>query len=174
MIDDHDRLPPELAAALAAIPTEAPPPPGEEDRTVRALRRRGLLPPSRWQRVGWYAGAAAAAALCFVGGARYGQTRGARAPSSASSPRASDAMTAAHLVQRTGSEYVTALVRFAVLSRSAPADPRAAEGREAAATTLCAAAAQLPRMASSAHVTPAACDTTRAALERSSAHLYWF
>ena len=174
MIDDHDPIPPELAAALAAIPADSPPPRGEEDRTVRAIRRRGLLPPSRWKRVGWYAGAAAAAALCFVAGARYGQSRGARAPSLASSPRASDAVVAARLVQRTGSDYVTALVRFAVLSRSAPADQRVAEGREAAATTLCAAAAQLPRMTSSGGATPAACDTTRAALERSSAHLYWF
>ena len=174
MIDDHDPLQPELAAALAAIPADSPPPRGEEDRTVWALRRRGLLPPSRWKRVGWYAGAAAAVALSFVAGARYGQSRGARAPSLASSPRASDAVVAARLVQRTGSDYVTALVRFAAVSRSALADPRVAEGREAAAATLCAAAAQLPRMASGARATPSACDTTSAALERSSVHLYWF
>lgn len=174
MIDDHDPLPPELAAALAAIPVESPPPPGEEDRTVRALRRRGLLPPSPWRRAGWFAGAAAAAAILFLAGARYGETRGARAPSPASPPRASGALAAAHLVQRTGSEYVTALVRFAALSRSAPADPRVAEGREAAAATLCAAAAQLRRMASTGSATPAACDGTRETLERSSAPLYWF
>jgi len=144
---DPDALAPELAAALRALPREAASPPGEEDRTVRALRRRGLLPQPRWRRYGVALSRVAAAAVLFAAGALYGDARATRhALETVLAQRDRDARQTALLVQRAGSAYVTALVELAASARSAPADPALASGREAALATLRAATAQLRRL----------------------------
>ena len=174
-MDRPDELPPELEAALAALPRESDPPPGEEERTVRALRRRGLLPPPRWHRYMRYAGGVAAALAIFVSGNIYGGSRG-RDGGAAADRRQSvpDPRRAALLVQRTGSEYVGALVHFAAVSRTAPADPQLAGGREAAATTLCAAAAQLPRIAAGPRPELEPCDGAGTAGPTARETIHWF
>ncbi len=145
---DPDTVPPDLAAALGALPRESAPPPGEEDRAVRALRRRGLLPPPRWRRWAAAAGALAAGLALFAAGAMYGEARASsRALEAVLAQRDRDARATALLVQRAGSAYVTALVQLAASARTAPADPALAGGREAALATLRAASAELQRIA---------------------------
>ena len=174
-MDRNDELPPELEAALAALPREWDPPPGEEERTVRALRRRGLLPPPRWHRYTMYTGGVAAALTIFVAGSIYGsyRARGGGAATELDQPLP-DARSAALLVQRAGSEYVGALVRFAAVSRTTPADPHLAGGREAATTTLCAAVAQFPRMAADRRPEFGPCDGAGAAGPPARRQIFWF
>ena len=144
---DPDTLPPDLAAALRALPREVAPRPGEEERTVRALRRRGLLPQPRWR--GWTRAAAglAAALALFAGGTLYGSYRASsRALEAVLAQRDRDARETALLVQRAGSAYVSALVELAASARTSPSDPALVGGREAALQTLRAAAAELQRI----------------------------
>ena len=173
---DPDTLPPDLAEALRALPSEAAPPPGEEERTVRALRRRGLLPPPRWRRYAVALGRVAAAAAIFAAGALYGGERASRhALETMLDRRDRDAQATALLVQRAGSAYVAALVDLAATARAAPADPALAGGREAALTTLRAAAEQLARIAPAGAVDAELRGPAPAAAPPRDAHqLYWF
>jgi len=66
MSDDFE-LPSHQRDALDALPREAVPPADVEERTVRALRARGLLRTTTSHTVRW-AAAAAAAVLLFVAG----------------------------------------------------------------------------------------------------------
>ncbi len=178
-MDHEDRLPPELMTALASLPWESAPPPGEEDRAVRALRRRGLLPAPRWQRYAAYAAGVAAALALFVAGsitgaasarARLDQVDAGRAwPAPVSNLRSAELR-----VQRAGSEYVGALVQFAALARAHPAAPGLAAGRESAATTLCAAAVQLPRVSSAVPAEWIPCDDAAATPTRAGTTIHWF
>ncbi len=178
-MDQDDRLPPELLTALASLPRGSAPPPGEEDRTVRALRRRGLLPVSRWRRYTAYASGVAAAVALFAAGSMAGTRRAraalARANAAAAWPApVSNIRSAALRVQRAGSEYVGALVQFAAISDASRSDPGLAAGRESAVATLCAAAAQLSRVAPEAPPATVPCDDAASAQTRTATTIRWF
>lgn len=179
VMDQDDRLPPELLTALASLPPGSAPPLGEEDRTVQALRRRGLLPASRWRRNTVYAAGVAAAVALFAAGNVAGDHRAraalARANAAAAWPApVANVSGAALRVQRAGSEYVGALVQFAAISRAHGSDRSVAAGRESAVATLCAAAAQLPRVVPKAPPTTVPCDDAASAPARPATTLRWF
>ena len=151
--DEHDdtELTPELRAALAALPREREPGRLLEERTVRALRERGLVQPQERRRLrfpaAWISGAAAAAIALFVSGLAVGQYMGARSTERVvAAVQRENAQTAALLVQQTGSAYVSALSQFASLA-AAGDTAGARQGREAAVGVLRAAADELVRIA---------------------------
>ncbi len=172
---DSSNLPPDLLAALRTLPDEVAPPPGEEDRTVRALRRRGLLPPPRWRRYGVPLTRVAAALVIFAAGAVYGDARATRwAMDTLLEQRDRDTRATALLVQRAGSAYVRALGDLARDARSTPADPALAGGREAALATLRAAAAQLQLLAPPDAVNADLRGTGTASPQPDARKVYWF
>ena len=132
-------LTPEEAARFALLPRTARVDDLALERTVAALRERGLLTSPKWRntRRAWaVAGAIAASLLLFAGGVVYGQ-RIARPDTSSMSPAAQ--------VQLAGSAYVAAVVRFGESSPdSVPANVVA--GLQAGTATLHAAAATLARI----------------------------
>ncbi len=145
MPEDENNVVPDLDGHLAALPRERMPSRLLEERTVKALRARGLL---RHRRFGafWMAAAAAAVAL-FAGGFALGQWTGSRTMTdSMLAIQQQSAEDAAALVQRTGSAYVLAL---ASLASHADATPGAEldQGREVALAALYAAARELAEIA---------------------------
>jgi hypothetical protein len=131
--------------ALRALPREADPGDLLLERTVRALRGRGLLRPVAARPAvaltPWRAVAALAAGLgLFLGGLALGG-RPVAGPESASTVRPD-----VQLLLHRSSDYVEAL---AGLAQQAPAgDPQAsARARDVARSTLAAAAEQLVRLA---------------------------
>jgi hypothetical protein len=178
-MEHDDRIPPELRTALASLSSESAPPAGEEDRAVRALRRRGLLPAPRWQRYTVYAVGAAAAVALFVAGSIAGASRERARLERVDAGRAwpapvSDVRSAELRVQRAGSEYVGALVQFAALARADSGAAGLAAGRESAATTLCAAALQMPRLSPGVAATSTSCADEASAPTRADATIHWF
>lgn len=150
---DEEDLTPDLRARLSALPRDVDPGGLLEERTVRALRERGLIEaPAAGGRIrriprAWLGGAAAAGIALFATGLATGQWMGARAAAEAvQATRAADTRQAALAVQQTGTAYVQAMSRFAELSDSASAG-QTAQGREVAARMLRAAADELVRIA---------------------------
>jgi hypothetical protein len=149
---DEDDLTPDLRNELAALPRERDPGRLLEERTVRALRERGMIEAPAGGRVrriprAWLGGAVAAGIALFASGLALGQWMGTRATAQVvAASRAPDTRQAALVVQQTGSAYVQAMARFAELSDSASAG-QTAEGREVAARMLRAAADELLRIA---------------------------
>jgi hypothetical protein len=155
MHDDgtEDEMTPELRSALQALPRERDPGELLEERTVRALRERGMIetarPGGRIRRIprSWLAGAAAAGIALFAGGVAMGQWMGTRATADVvQAVQAQNQRQAALLVQQTGSAYVDALEQMAAMSDSGRA-ATSAEGREVATRILRAAADELVRIA---------------------------
>ncbi|HEU0298309.1 MAG TPA: hypothetical protein VFR37_02620 [Longimicrobium sp.] len=149
----EDELTPELHSALQALPRERDPGQLLEERTVRALKDRGMIetarPGGRIRRIprSWLGGAAAAGIALFAGGVAMGQWMGARATADVvQAVQAQNERQAALLVQQTGSAYVDALEQMAALSDSGRA-ATTAEGREVATKMLRAAAGELVRIA---------------------------
>jgi hypothetical protein len=158
----HDPLDGELTpdemAAFAALPREREPSRLLEERTVRALRERGVVNAPARARGGagrlrfpasWIAGAAAAAVAVFMLGMNAGRTLGARETMQnvATIVEARSTQQAALAVQQTGSAYVSALSRFATLADSAGSSPaQTQQGREVAVQMLRAAAGELVRI----------------------------
>lgn len=150
-----DELTPEERAAFAALPREREPSRLLEERTVRALRERGVIrakakdAPRRIRfPVSWLVGAAAAAVALFFMGIETGRMLTERQTGRIVGEvvQAKSPQQAAVAVQQTGSAYVTALSRFTSLADSAsPAQTR--QGREVAVQMLRAAAGELVRMA---------------------------
>jgi len=113
--DPYDELTPAERHAFQALPREAEPRKGLEDRTVALLQARGVLAvpfraaPRRWQPA-WLVGALAASVALFATGFAAGQYLGARTATIAAAVGlgGSIAERTQH-VQRTGSEYVAAL-----------------------------------------------------------------
>jgi hypothetical protein len=152
-LDAHDEeegeLTPDVRAALAALPRERHPGTLLEERTVRALRERGLLRPhGRRLRfpAAWVGGAVAAGIALFVSGLAVGQWMGARNTEKVvAAVQQQNAQQAALLVQQTGSAYVNALSRFAAVADTAGA-AQTSQGREVARQMLRSAAEELVRI----------------------------
>jgi len=153
-----DDLTREERAALDALPRERDPGPLLEERTVRALRARGLL--GRGERIArpvftpaWASAAAAAAIALFISGFTVGHWIQSRHTEQLLvSMHERDAAHTAALVQRTGSAYVAALAALADAADSSRVGGRTAgrdltQGREVAVSILHAAANQLIRIA---------------------------
>jgi hypothetical protein len=145
-LDDEEPTP-LLREALAALPREREPGRLLEERTVRALRERGMIAAAVRRRppAAWLGGAAAAGVALFLAGLGAGQSLGAR---QAAGPDAGveDPRGAATAVQETGTAYVQALARLASqgdASGAAASEP----GREVAVRMLRAAADELLRIA---------------------------
>jgi len=145
-----DELTPEERAAMESLPRERDPDSALEERIVRALRAQGLLlPPATLRLVppawGWLA-AAAAAVVLFGGGVTLGAWLEARHTTQVViDMHQRDAATAAALVQRTGSAYVSAMSALASFAESSRPQ-ELAPGREAAVNALHAAANQMVRL----------------------------
>jgi hypothetical protein len=141
---NDDRLAPDERKAFEALPRERIPNPGLEERTVRTLRRRGLLRAPRRSGITltpkWATAMAAAVVALVVGGFALGQYAGSR--------QTAEAMLAMHEqgtlelaveVQRAGTAYIRALAALA--ESPGRGDSEAHEqGREAAVAALSAAA----------------------------------
>jgi hypothetical protein len=151
MNDDSAELNAEEKAAFAALPRELDPGRVLEARTVRTLKARGLLHGASTgfsaRRVPLWALALAASVILFLSGVATGQWLGTRSiANTVVAAQQRTAMQTASLVQQTGSAYVMALVALAQLADST-ADPAVAQGREAALTSLRAAARELALLA---------------------------
>lgn len=150
----HDEMDDELTAEeramFAALPREADPGRLLEERTVRALRERGLLQaaavkPRRVIRFhpGWMTGAIAAGIALFLGGISTGQYMATR--NVVATVQQHDQRQAALLVQQTGSAYVQALAKLSQASNTT-AGQQGQQGREVAQSMLRAAADEVVRM----------------------------
>jgi hypothetical protein len=145
MTDNHE-LTPKEQAELAALPRERTAGRLLEERTVKALRARGLLR-ERHRPLSWLVAGMAASVALFVGGFAAGQWTATReVTTSFAAAHEQTAMRAAQAVQQTGSAYVAALMALARYSDSTK-NPGVAEGREAAVAALYAAASELARLA---------------------------
>jgi len=145
-----DDLTPEERAAFTALPRERDPGEMLEERTVRALRARGLI--GRPERHGivlspaWLTAVAAALVAVFTFGFALGQWLESRESSKTLVElRRQDAAQAAAVVQQTGSAYIAALSALTQASRSSNAKD-VAQGREVASTILHAAANEMVRL----------------------------
>jgi hypothetical protein len=148
---DELELTPEEREALEMLPREMMPSRILEERTVKALKQRGLIG-RRGPRLGvpqpWAGVAAVAAAVAlFVSGIAVGQWMGAKQTANALATVYPDqAAQAAALVQSTGSAHTAALGRL--VESMDPADPEAVElAREVALAAFWAAAAEIVRLA---------------------------
>jgi hypothetical protein len=148
---DHE-LTPDEREMFAALPREREPGRLLEERTVRALRDRGLVhAPGKPRRVirfhpGWLTGAVAAGLALFLGGLATGQYLATRNMGQVvAAVQAHDQKQAAQLVQQTGSAYVQALATLSQVSNTT-AGAQGRQGREVASSMLRAAADELVRM----------------------------
>ena len=150
--DELQELTPEerdILQRLGTLPREAQPPrdlwagvaarlaasPGPQARPLQAPRRR--------PRLGRLLIQAAAALLLFAGGFLAGQLRSLRPAAQPPSAAQGDPFAVAAEVQRTGTQYVTALASL----RKLKDDPATqAQGREAALSVLYGAAHELTRL----------------------------
>jgi hypothetical protein len=138
-----------LAAMAQALKRESEPSRLLEERTVSALRTRGILQSRKQSRFStiWLAGGMAASLAFFATGVVVGQWLGTRHTAEVVAVvQQNDALQAAAQVQRAGSEYVSALQAMA---RYADAGHRevSSQGREVALTALYAAANEVVRLA---------------------------
>lgn len=144
MSPENDDLTPEIRAALQGLRRELAPSDLLEEHVVRALRARGLLQSSHrpWFRPASWAARLAAGLLLFVSGWLVGgQWMTLRSGSEGALPR-QGAGSAAERVEQAGDDFVQAL---ATVARQTPSEARN-EGREAALTSLRAAAGELSRI----------------------------
>jgi len=148
---DDDELTPEEHALFAALPREREPGRLLEERTVRALRERGVLhaPAAETRRglrfpAAWVSGAMAAGIALFLGGLATGQYMGARhAAEMVNAVQRQDAQNTALLVQQTGTAYVQALSR---LSQVSDTTRGSSQGGEVARQMLRQAASEVVRI----------------------------
>jgi hypothetical protein len=142
-----DELGPELRDALRTLPREREPGRLLEERTVRALRARGLVEERRRGPGiprGWLAAAAAAAIALFTGGLALGQALGAsRAEETMARMQAESDRRTAAVLRETGSAYVAALAAV----RQDGGGPATPQARAEATRVLRAAANEVARIA---------------------------
>jgi hypothetical protein len=151
-LEMDDELTPDERERFAALPRERDPGRLLEERTVRALRERGLVhAPGKPRRVirfhpGWLTGAVAAGLALFLGGLTTGQYLATRNMGEVVAVvQQHDQKQAALLVQQTGSAYVQALAKLSQASNTA-AGAQGQQGREVASSMLRAAADEVVRM----------------------------
>lgn len=128
------------------------PGPEFEERIVRALRERGLLGQSGHsrgsRRLGAWLSVAAAGVVLFAAGIAVGEYHGARRIAAAlDAENQPDVRHAAALVQRAGTDYVTAVAKLADVAASGKDANEASQGREVAVSALRAAAVELQHVA---------------------------
>jgi len=146
-----DELTPEEHALFAALPREREPGRLLEERTVRALRERGVLQAAAAETrrrlrfpAAWVSGAIAAGIALFLGGLATGQYMGARhAAEMVNAVQRQDAQNTALLVQQTGTAYVQALSR---LSQVSDTTRGSSQGGEVARQMLRQAASEVVRI----------------------------
>lgn len=129
---------------------ERPPSALLEERTVRELRRRGLLKRKRSVSSLWLAGSVAASLALFASGVVVGQYVGTRSAVSvvAEMQSSKDPGAAAAQVQQTGTAYVHALAALVnAAQQGQPGGPEASQAREVALTALHEAANEIVRLA---------------------------
>jgi hypothetical protein len=143
MSPENDDLPPEIRARLRSLRRELAPGDLLEERVVRDLRARGLLQSRRpWFRPASWTARLAAGLLLFVSGWMVGSRWMAERPGSEGTPSQQGAVSAAELVEQAGDEFIQALTTVA---RQTPSEARD-QGRDAALTSLRAAAEELSRI----------------------------
>jgi hypothetical protein len=168
---------PSERAQLDALPRERLPGRLLEERTVRALRARGLLRPPRF-RASWVAAAIAASVALFAGGFASGQWVNSRqVTSSLLAAQDQTAMRAAQTVQQTGSAYVAALIALSQYADST-GNSGVQQGREAALAILSAAASELagltPADPMAAALRAVLLDAESARRDESARNVLWF
>jgi hypothetical protein len=181
---EEDEMTPELRRALQALPRERDPGRLLEERTVRALRERGMIETARADGrvrripMAWLGGAVAAGIALFASGLAMGQWMGTRATEQVvQAVQAQNERQAALLVQQTGSAYVQALGQLASMSDSGRAAP---QGREVATKMMRAAADELVRIAPDDPIAGAVlagferADSARAAGSGQKQRVVWF
>ena len=146
-VDENEAdWPDHMAALAAALPRDRAPSRLLEERTVTALRKRGLIAlrgSRRWALRRMATRVAASIAL-FALGVAAGQWLGARSTTNTViALQHNDALRTAAEVQRAGTAYVAALQALARQSESNPSG----QGREVALTALYAAANEMVRLA---------------------------
>lgn len=133
------------------LPAEAMPSALLEERTVRELRRRGLLHTKRMFSFSpaWLAGAVAASLALFATGVVVGQYVGTRNTAGvvAQIQYKTDAAAASAQVQQTGTAYVQALEALVNAARQNQSTAQDAQVREVALTALHQAANEIVRLA---------------------------
>ncbi len=147
---NHDDLTPAEREEFEKLPMEKIPSRILEERTVRALKDRGLIrsAPSHMARLQpWMAAAAVAASVAlFVSGMLVGQVMGTKQTVDTLAAIYPDAtQRAAAVVQATGSEHAAALERLVAATSSDPAQREMA--REVALASFWAAAEEIVRLA---------------------------
>ncbi len=138
-----------LAAMAHTLPRESEPSRLLEERTVSALRTRGILQARSAPRfnTGWLVGSVAASIALFAMGLVVGQWLGTRHTAEVVSVvQQNDAIQAAQQVQRAGSEYVASLQAMAKFADAGHREV-SSQGREVALTALYAAANEVVRFA---------------------------
>jgi hypothetical protein len=166
-MDSYDNwLSPEEKAAFAALERERDPGDLLEERTVRRLRRHGLLASSAstWPVLSPLRAAVAAAAMVVVALCSFmlGHWSGSRQTAEVMlAMHQHDTLLVAREVQRAGSAYLAALERLANVEASEP--DSLGQGREVALATFRAAASELITLAPD---DPLAGDILRAIDER--------
>ncbi len=148
---NQDELSPAEREEYERLPRERMPSRILEERTVRALKRRGLLASGsshlRWQRPWMVAAGIAAAVALFVSGMLVGQGMGARQTADAiAAIYPGETQRAAARVQTRGSELAAALSQLAEAADSADSDD-VELARQVALSAFWAAAAEVVRLA---------------------------
>jgi hypothetical protein len=119
-----------------------------EERTVRELRKRGLLRRKRNISTPWLMGSIAASLALFATGVVVGQYLGTRNTADlVANLRHTDTSTAAAQVQQTGTAYVHALETLNTVAHQNRGGAQDAQAREVALTALHEAANQMVRLA---------------------------
>lgn len=139
-----------LMSYASTLPDEKMPSALLEERTVRALRSRGLLRKKRAFSTPWLVGSVAASLALFATGVVVGQALNTRSTIKAVAEiqHQQDAAGAAAQVQRTGSAYVQALeVLVNTAHQNADRGTDSLQAREVALTALHEAANEVVRLA---------------------------
>ena len=146
---DRDELTPAEREAFEALPTDRMPSRILEERTVRALKDRGIIrstPFLTGSRVPWIAAGIAAALALFVSGVVVGQWTGSRQTANALAQVYNNpADLAAARVQSTGSEHRRALAALVDATGSAEQEDMR-RAREVALAAFWAAATEILRL----------------------------
>jgi hypothetical protein len=149
MNEDMDReWEEQLMSYARELPAERMPSALLEERTVRELRKRGLLRRKRNISMPWLAGSVAASLALFATGVVVGQYVGTRNTADlVANLRHTDASGAAAKVQQTGTAYVQALETLNTVAHQNRGSGQDAQAREVALTALHEAANQMVRLA---------------------------